>query len=322
MSTTQAKTCIVCQQDVSSKPRSKDAHGRYVCKECEAKAVATGAAKRASDSAHAAKTESKPEPLAASKPPARSESKGGANAGGYDLFADVPQPCPSCSAPMKNNASVCTICGFNKETGQALRTRVSAEKGAKKPAGDFKLPVSWDIIAGAMAGLIVLAGVAACVTASAIIPFYIILSINGLISYVMTIVIPFQDSEQKWGAYNLLAPFGAVFFFAIGSPIRGLLWAIAYPIAVLYYVFAVNYRASLRKVYLAGIGGSIFLVILVGLYGPEKIAESAGLDPKDFRSGDAPVSTPASTPAPRSSTTTPTAPSKSADPDPQPDPGL
>lgn len=129
--------------------------------------------------------------------------------------------------------------------------------------------------------LVVLAWVEACVTPAALIPLYIILSINGLIGYVMTIIIPFQDNETKWGAYNLLVPIGVAALIAVGSPVKGLIAALIYPIAVLYYVFSVNYRSSLKKVYLVSIGGSIFMLILSGLYGPEKIAESIGIDWKD-----------------------------------------
>ncbi|MCG3123472.1 MAG: hypothetical protein GIKADHBN_01891 [Phycisphaerales bacterium] len=34
------KICIVCKQDCSRKPRTKDAHGRYICGPCESAAVA------------------------------------------------------------------------------------------------------------------------------------------------------------------------------------------------------------------------------------------------------------------------------------------
>lgn len=141
MATAQEKVCIACQQDVSAKPRSKDAHGRYVCKECEAKALETGAAKRAQEaSASAAGVKADGVPSAAKVGQASVKASSGATsaAGGYNLFADIPQPCPSCSAPMKDTAHVCTICGFNKETGKILRTQISAEKGAKKPKGGFK----------------------------------------------------------------------------------------------------------------------------------------------------------------------------------------
>jgi len=284
MTTAQAKVCIACQQDVSAKPRSKDAHGRYVCKECEAKALATGAATRAAASAASAGENVGPSAAKAADTSVKAPSGSTVSSGGYDLFAEIPQPCPSCLAPMKSTASVCTICGFNKETGKALRTQVSVEKGVKKPGGDIKLPVSWDVIAGSMAALVVLAGVAACVTPAAIIPLYIILSVNGFIGYVMTVIIPFQDSATKWGAYNLLSPVVVAMLMAVGYPVMGLIAAVIYPIAVLYYVFSVNYRSSLKKVYLVSIGGSVFLAILFGLYGPEKIVESMGLDWKDFQS--------------------------------------
>lgn len=239
MTTTQAKTCIVCQQDVSAKPRSKDAHGRYVCKECEAKAVATGAAKRAAEAAPVAKSE----PSVAAKP---------APSGGFDLFADVPQPCPSCSAPMKNNASVCTICGFNKETGQALKTRVLAAPKERKVRGQgSKVSISPDHLAmGLIVVMIGLGAVGLFMPEMAAI-LYIISVVVWYAVWVCGIVCAFRDGDTRWGVIGIL---GAV------SPVVIAFWV---------YLMFLSERPLIKLLTIAATIGALSAGTLLFLHGKD-----------------------------------------------------
>jgi hypothetical protein len=49
------------------------------------------------------------------------------------------------------------------------------------------------------------------------------------------------------------------------------------PFVMMYYVFSVNWRASLKRLYLAGFVGGLVCGGLASAYGPEKLAESIGV---------------------------------------------
>lgn len=115
-----AKVCSMCGQDVSGKPRSKDAQGRYVCAECmKGKAPAAKAA-----------------------PKTEKAGSGEDNAflldlGGPSAAANV-ELCPGCQRQLKVGAKICTLCGFNVAEGRALKTRISKDKAPKEKGEKVK----------------------------------------------------------------------------------------------------------------------------------------------------------------------------------------
>jgi hypothetical protein len=144
-----AKSCSICGVDVSSKPRAKDAQGRYVCQECVAKARQTKDIQQ-----NPPKPPAKP---GADAPPA------GDNAfllslGAKNAVAEAgTKPCPECGRALTSEAIVCVGCGYSFERGKRLQVKVlkakpePGAKGAKGGSGSSALSNPW-----AIAGLVVL----------------------------------------------------------------------------------------------------------------------------------------------------------------------
>jgi hypothetical protein len=127
-----AKTCVVCGQDCTDRPRVKDNRGRYFCQPCFQKLEQKQKAAAPPQAVAVAAAAKAP----AAKPAARS-----APAGGPDLLSDlatmaaaapaaeIERNCPACSKPLAPNAIFCTNCGYNIQTGQ--RVSVQAMKATK-----------------------------------------------------------------------------------------------------------------------------------------------------------------------------------------------
>lgn len=120
---TSGKICIVCGQDCSHKPRSKDKQGRYTCDDCSTRRRAEPprdhAAPAPADDDIIPFVE---EDSAPSRPAAGS-------------------PCPNCARPMMADSIICMGCGFNRSTGRNVTTAMEvAEGGApakpRKPRAD------------------------------------------------------------------------------------------------------------------------------------------------------------------------------------------
>src|SRR4051812_34500135 len=116
------KVCVACGQDCSARPRTKDAQGRYTCKACADRLAAKRQAGR---------------PAA----PLAGAADDGPDDGPDDaaimaaLVKDTPastltESCPSCGSGLISGAVVCTICGFNKATGKAVKMERVASAGA------------------------------------------------------------------------------------------------------------------------------------------------------------------------------------------------
>lgn len=143
------KVCVACGEDVSSKPRTKDAKGRYYCQSCYDTAIAQKHSKR----------ESTPLPKA-DAPPKRSKDA-------FGLLADdviVPPPerpstnmlehllevepvrgappmmCPKCRSSIPAGSVICTICGHNMQTGEAVG---ATQVKQAKPSGE-----AWPLVIG------------------------------------------------------------------------------------------------------------------------------------------------------------------------------
>src|ERR1051326_180246 len=141
---TPTKTCIKCGTDCSNKPRTKDAQGRYTCKACYDEMVKKAAATRAAPApvgAVAAKPAAKPGP----KPATESVFDGGDDGAVMASLLEsspgvITETCPSCGNGLTSGAVVCTICGYNKETGRAMGVKVL--KAAKERRSGPRISLS------------------------------------------------------------------------------------------------------------------------------------------------------------------------------------
>ncbi len=91
-----SKICVSCGEDCSTKPRTKDRSGRYLCRACydaRQSSVATA--------------EADPEPLA--------------------VDFGVQRTCPNCGTVLAPDVVMCMSCGFNTKTGRAVSVMVAAE---------------------------------------------------------------------------------------------------------------------------------------------------------------------------------------------------
>lgn len=78
-------------------------------------------------------------PKPAKAPPVEGGAMDGLPAGFFDAALQQGSPCGGCGFLLKPDAVVCTSCGFNVKTGQALRTKVVAapkEKASRADTGD------------------------------------------------------------------------------------------------------------------------------------------------------------------------------------------
>lgn len=135
-----AKLCAACAKDVASLPRTKDAQGRYFCQECAAKLKA-----KQPQQATARPAAPKPVPVKAAAP-----SDGDVLS---KMLADSPgvELCPNCGGGMQSNSKICIRCGFNKETGRAMRVQV---EHAKKERGESKALAAAGALAAGPAALL------------------------------------------------------------------------------------------------------------------------------------------------------------------------
>lgn len=119
MATTPAKVCSVCGEDVSSKPRTKDAQGRYTCVTCSA---AKGSA---------------PGSAPAARPASRSAAALGDGEDNSFILGlkgrAIPNAaCPNCQTAIIEGSKICTACGYNIAEKRAMKTRVSVDPGVQK----------------------------------------------------------------------------------------------------------------------------------------------------------------------------------------------
>lgn len=269
MSGVKQKVCNLCGLDVSDKPRTKDVQGRYFCQAC--------GAKNAAQTSPPAMLTSKPMPEARPMPgsvpmptPANTpaapvmvdpimEKILGEAFPVMNASKDAPgttaraSNCNACSAAMSPGANICLVCGYNAQTGKVMKTKVlAADKAPKSASGSRRQRISIEIggwgafmictaILGVMFGLAMndvtndqFFGLFALT--------YLVLAI---VTMVMLVITPFREGEIGWGLVILLSPF---------VPFLG--------IAVLYYLFAVTDRGSLKGMYVACVIGYALMAIL------------------------------------------------------------
>lgn len=214
-----SKVCVVCGEDVSSKPRTKDVKGRYYCQACYQRAIAAKQAKR----------ESMPMP----KAPPRASASHRAPAPPFDS-RDEPQPnvleglldlepasgaaahgkrCPGCGSAMASDAVICTFCGYNMQTGH----RLTVEKVAAKEPGALSAGNAAGLLANPM--IIALAiltgfGIFASTAWGNATPTMAYIAINSLFALgvaVTVLICAFREGVGQ-GLLTLCVPFYVLYF--------------------------------------------------------------------------------------------------------------
>ena len=110
------KICVICGEDCSDRPRTKDPKGRYYCKPCYEKARQRARTGRTA-----------PTPAAALYPDDRVDPTFLAEIAAQS--APPPPPpvvhvdtCPGCDQPLPPDARICVNCGVNVKSGRSLVT--------------------------------------------------------------------------------------------------------------------------------------------------------------------------------------------------------
>ncbi|MFM9995235.1 MAG: hypothetical protein ACKVU4_05480 [Phycisphaerales bacterium] len=255
-----AKTCVVCGQDCSGKPRVKDPQGRYSCKSCHEAVLAKTTPSRAPVVRTAT--------LGQRSPPAPSpepdpvfdgldnaavleglESAGSAGPGALE-------PCPRCGAMTGSGSLVCMSCGFNRQTGRAARTSVSkAPRERRAP----RIPMS---LGPGMVFVICLAGFGGMAAATMANPalfllFLVVYLLFSLVATIMMVACPFMDGDNGWGIIAIVS---------LLVPIVGLL--------MLYYVFFVSDRGHLEAVLGSALIASFLILFLALNLDPEFLRDA------------------------------------------------
>jgi hypothetical protein len=132
------KTCIVCGQDCSSRPRVRDEHGRYHCRECydllkEAKGFGERAGATGESRGGIGSAAGNDDPLAALGVDLAWDNEGkdeGGVGGGInpEVLENALVECPGCGKPEPRNTVICPACGLNWQTGKQVATEFTVEE--------------------------------------------------------------------------------------------------------------------------------------------------------------------------------------------------
>ncbi|MEZ6317445.1 MAG: hypothetical protein R3B49_01635 [Phycisphaerales bacterium] len=239
-----AKPCALCGKDCTGQPRLKDAQGRYLHRAC---------AERMQQK-QGAKQPARPKPA---KPSA--SVAGGEHAAIMDTLLDeaaanAPEPCPGCGRPIARDSMLCVHCGYNRNTGKSMRTRMlKAEKvkGEKRERSRAGIAISPGAGAGIALGIFATLGIAGFAVHPAFITIYIVLWFAfALAAWIWSIGTAFQDREVGWGVALIVAP-----FVCVGGLIN------------FYYVFLQSDRDNLKACYASAMvaGLAFYPMMITGL---------------------------------------------------------
>lgn len=203
------KICTICGLDCSNKPRTKDAQGRYVCKECMQRAQSAQLAKQ--DAANP-KAPTGPAPVAAA-------SDQGDNAFLLDIVEapkvrEGQKPCPSCGKGVNEGQILCTSCGFNMKTGERalinvlkpVEIRDKSERNRSGGGGGINIP-EW---APGVIPTILIVGVflAGYQTENPMLMAiaFICAGVFALVTFVTGIVTAFREGDSTAGIIMICSP--------------------------------------------------------------------------------------------------------------------
>jgi hypothetical protein len=191
------KVCTACSKDVTNLPRTKDGQGRYFCKTCvdkiKAKAKPAAAATGPIAVVDPAETDVMAKLLASSP--------------GVEL-------CPNCGGGINVGAKLCVRCGFNKETGKAMKVVVErAPKDKKEKSGrrGGTFVISEGLYLFLMIGLVGGGFALGMFNPAFIALLYVVSSIMFGVAWIWGIIAAFKDGESMAGLCGIL---GFVFLFS------------------------------------------------------------------------------------------------------------
>lgn len=237
-----AKVCSMCGQDVSGKPRSKDAEGRYVCADClKGKAPEGGA---------------KPQAKAPAKAKASEDNAFLLDLGGKPLEVAL---CSNCQQPLRPKAKICTLCGYDPEHQTTLKTKISKDKPPKERGPKVKQPMGpgTKFFLGAVGPVAIAAGVYVGTGDSmAAMAANLLSVIIGLVVWIWGIVAGF-----KTGLLH-----GVLMIVTLG------LWG-------LYYIFVVQEDARLKGAYGGSWASGILLAVVAAVVQPPEGTTEPGPAP-------------------------------------------
>jgi ribosomal protein L37E len=237
MATGVEKLCLICKQDCSGKPRTKDDKGRYICQACIDKYGPEKVARIIADTDAFTKPYDDGIDLAAA---AAVEAKAGA----AELTPD--QSCTKCGNFMQTSARICMHCGFDRQEKRVIRTKVEKAKaapGEKVSVGEAsKAAVIWGSIV--LSVIMVAAGALALFVPEAIIVAAAILLPISVAYNIFVIVCQFRDGDSIFGWVSIIGLF------------VGILW-----LATIYWILAVNHRAWLKWM----LAAQVIALVLGGL---------------------------------------------------------
>lgn len=151
------KRCSRCGKDVSGRSRAKDAQGNYICAECLDKARTRSQTPRQRQPGGGAVAMAGGGTVGAA---ALQAPDGGAD----DLMSKLVQDsieegkqgCPNCRASMKANQRLCVKCGYDREKGSALHTKIEKPVVVKEQGAGLKITGLQQWIVTGVAALILL----------------------------------------------------------------------------------------------------------------------------------------------------------------------
>jgi hypothetical protein len=239
MSSGNEKICVICGEDCSNKPRTKDSKGRYYCKPCHDQALREkrGIAKTA-------------KAAAVFKPPPPPKKRDDDPLSLLDeLIPDVApvaaaggvRACANCGGAMTPGAVICLNCGFNTQTGHKLDVSVSKPKRDDGGATDF-LGTNGPLFAGL--GAVVIYAALAFVTngisdpQSAVATYYAFHMPFATAAWIFVLVLAFKES--------------------VGT---GFL-TLCVPCYILYFVYGVTDSRWAKFLYSASLVGNVIWIVM------------------------------------------------------------
>lgn len=249
-----AKVCIRCKQDCSSKPRMKDAQGRYTCKECVEKLKRAAAQKKVPAQASAA---SEPDIYDTDGPLAPADDNAAILSNLLKGEPVATEPCPSCGIFMAPNVAICVSCGYNKETGKQIRTHTVAAPRERRQRKSREPSALAETLTSPMAlffGLIALYGglFALSMTEPAmILALIIVVAVGSIATMIYEIVAAFADEDTGWGIVAICQ---------IVPCVGGIC-----SLAMLYYVFAISERGHLKAMLGSTLIGAVFYIFAIAM---------------------------------------------------------
>lgn len=255
------KVCFICHEDCSTRPRTKDAQGRYACKACLDQALSrtTPTASSAPPRPDTPNSPSRPGPASIPADADFSPSHEGDPV--LDAIIESEQskfgpPCESCGIVLPKGTVVCTRCGYSRVSNRNVRTRIVAAPREKRQGPDIRAVLSsispwthFGLAAGIILGLVVLGSI----NVAFIVAAMVLLGVYSIVATVALIASAFLDERHIWGIILLVS-----WLFLIGLFVN------------LFYAAFKCERPHIKTAFI----GSIILIILAPLVGALVATES------------------------------------------------